>query len=29
MKGGQLAKILAQMLLKCMELEDISQRPYV
>ena len=28
-KGGQLAKMLAHLLLKCMEVEDISQRPYV
>lgn len=29
MKGGELVKIIAHLLLKCMEVDDISNRPYV
>jgi|JI6StandDraft_1071083.scaffolds.fasta_scaffold284374_2 hypothetical protein len=28
-KGGELVKIIGHLLLKCMELDDIANRPYV
>jgi hypothetical protein len=29
MKGGEIVKIIAHLLLKCIELEKIDSRPYV